>query len=155
MKSAQEKRLEELYRDLEKYQNFDVGDNTEKFLDTADQIVLRLDPSSIEVLLKYFDDENEYDWVFTSLIRVIEYYPAEVHSRELVRCIQMLLKKAPVFCDEIFNRIFNSSPDLSLFRTNMHLAPKASLLKLFSIMEEKSPHHHELIQELRKELEKS
>ncbi|MGL4825433.1 MAG: hypothetical protein ACRCYZ_00815 [Alphaproteobacteria bacterium] len=155
MKYDQEKTLEELYCDLEKYQNFDVGDNTEKFLDTADQIILRLDPSSIEVLLKYFDDENEYDWVFTSLNSVLEYYPADIYCRELARCLEIFFEKAPIFCSEAFTVLFNSPEYLSLFRANMHLSSKKSLLQLFDLMEHQSPHHHELIQELRKELEKS
>jgi hypothetical protein len=37
----------------------------------------------------------------------------------------------------------------------MHLASKETLLKLFDIMEEESPHHKDLIQELKKELDKA
>ena len=34
----------------------------------------------------------------------------------------------------------------------MDLAPKESLLKLFDLMEKESPHHRELIKELKSEL---
>lgn len=148
------KKIEFLYKDLEKYKDFDIDGNCEKFLDTVDKIVLCKNPESIEILLRYFDDHSDYSWVLTSLRKSIEHYPIEFYIEKIFKNLTVLVKKCPVWLDEFVNSIFNQDNTLNFFKENMYHASKDNLLELFDIVEVESPHHYDLIQELRKELEK-
>jgi hypothetical protein len=145
--------INKLYTDIVKYENFDIGDNTEKFLETVDKIVQCQNPKSIDVLLKYIDDETEYDWVIQSICKAIEHYPMTVYVDRLIKNLPLILKKGPIWTDNFFNRIFNHPEYRQYFREHIHIADKESLLNLLSIMEKESPHHQDLITELRRELE--
>jgi methionine synthase II (cobalamin-independent) len=145
--------LEELYKKLEEYNDFDSDqENCEKFLDIVDEILSKNDPSTIPELLKYFDDDSDYSWVLTSIRKAIEHFDQESYINAILCNLDFLVIGAVRWADEIVNSIFNTESDKEYFRQNMHLADKESLLKLFDIMEEESSHHRELIAELRKEL---
>ena len=145
--------LNKLYQELEAYKDFDSDpNNIEKFLDTVDEIVLLKNSSSIPILLQYFDDESDYSWVFEELIGYVESYESEEYVTQFLKNFNILENKAKEYLSSLIFHIFNSSQHFSLFRKHMHLADRQALLKLFDIMEEESPHHAELIQELRKEL---
>lgn len=147
------KTLKELYDDLEKFKNFDEDESyPENFLNIVDEIVLRKDPSSIPMLLSYFDDDSEYSWVMTSIRKGIEKYPMEDYIMSLILNINTKKNHYNMWADELFNSIFNNDTDLNFFRKNMHLADKASLLEIFDVMEKESPHHAALIAKLRLEL---
>jgi hypothetical protein len=146
------KLLDELYLNLRNFSDFDARpDNPELFLATADEIVLRKDPTSIPILLSYFDDESEYGWVMESLMVTLESYENQVYVEALIK---NLTQKSIFWVSGLIFGIFNNSECLSIFRKNIHLANKQSLLILFHFMEKESPHHSPLIQELRFELEK-
>jgi hypothetical protein len=148
--------LVELYKKLEQYSHFEEDEeNWEHFVDTFDAIVSKGDPASIPELLKYLDDQCEYDYVQGHLIRALETFSDEVYVISIIKNICNLLVKSSYLCVDIIKRILNNNNCLSIFRENMHLADKESLLKLFKIMEEESPHHRELIRELRAEIENS
>ncbi len=148
------KTLPALYEDLEKYRNFDENpENAELFLNTVDAIVMQKEISSIPILLKYFDDKSEYSWILETLGGAIECYDEEDYVITLIRSSHTMLPKAIEWLSSLMFHIMNSEKHLTIFRHNMHLADKDSLLKLFDVMEEESPHHQALITELRKELE--
>jgi hypothetical protein len=148
------KSLHDLYIDLEKYKDFDKDNNSEKFLDTLGQIVALSEPSSIEVLIKYFDDDSDYSWVIEILQNNILFLFKNTGSSVFIKNLTNFIKKSPEWCTDTVTILFNDDSYLNLFRQNMHLAPKESLLKLFDLMQKESPHHRELIKELRSELEK-
>ena len=147
--------LEKLYENLNKYSDFEINDNTDNFLNTVDKIVEQQIPSSMGVLLEYFEDDTEYSWVFESISSAIEHYTMETYIDQLFINLSLLLKKAPIWADNFFNRIFNHSAYLDYFKRNMCKAQKEDLLKLFNTMERESPHHKDLIAELRKDLQSS
>lgn len=148
------KSLEELYQDLETYSDFDKEDNTEKFLNTIDQIVSKQDSSSISKILKYFDDNSEYGWVMESMSKAIEHFDTQDYVQEILKNIQLFDKKSQEWLLILCFRIFNHNLYLKFFRQNMILASKESLSKLFNIIEKESPYHKQIIEELRNELEK-
>ena len=147
--------LKVLHNDLERYKNFEQNDNADKFLNTIDQIVSFQDPQSIPVIIGYFDDQSEYSWVLESMSKAIEHFNKIAYVPTLLKNINLFELRAQEWATILFFRILNDPTYLSLFSQNMHLAPKESLLKLFDLMEEESPHHVEIIKELRTELEKS
>jgi hypothetical protein len=145
------KKLEVLYKNLEEYKNFDENDTySELFLDTVDEIVARKDSSSILVLLSYFDDENDYSWVFEELLGSIESYPDEEYIIALLKNYNFAMSRGKMYVCSLFFHILNSQNHLNLLKKHIHLADKQSLLELFNLMEEESPHHKELIQDLKK-----
>jgi hypothetical protein len=147
------KTLEELYKDLELYKDFDADpENSEKFLEAVDEIVLRKDPSSIAVLLKYFDDDSEYSWIIEEMKGAIEHYDSQNYVVEVLKTLKKLCVYGNEWALGLLYVILNTDDCLLIFRQHMHLADKNSLLKLFDIMEHESPHHAALIQDLRKEL---
>jgi hypothetical protein len=150
------KTLDELYRNLEKYKDFDENDeNCIKFLETVDEIVIKKDTSSVPVLLSYFNDESEYSWVFEELIGAVEYYEKDIYIKYLIENIFIMKEKSINYLKSLLFHIMNSPLHLSTFEKHMHLADRDSLLKLFDLMEKESPHHAPLIQELRRELLKN
>lgn len=111
------------------------------------------DVTLLENLINLFDDECPYYEVMYSLVHAIETYPKDVYVPVLLKNIENGVEKYQFWIDCLCNRIFNDENYKELFIKNMHLAPKESLLKLFDLMEKESPHHKELLQELREKLE--
>lgn len=149
------KKIEFLYKDLEKYKDFDIDGNCEKFLDTVDQIVLRRHPESIEILLRYFDDNSDYGWVLENLENSIFFLLNNGGFSFFLKNFHLLLlKNAKKYLLDMIDIILNENKNAQKFKENMYHASKDNLLELFDIMEVESPHHYDLIQELRKELEK-
>ena len=150
-----EKSLEKLYKDLEKYHKFDKDDYIEKFLNTMQFIITKKDSNAITILMKYLDDESEYEWIQQSIIHAIESFDDETYVPIILKNFSLLFDRATEWLIDMIKRIINNHNCLNVFRKNMYLADKESLLKLFDIMEKESPHHRELIKELRAELDKS
>ena len=75
--------LESLYKKLELYKDFDAGENAEKFLNTIDNIVAKNDPKCLKVILPYFDDDSEFNWVLESVSCSIEHLDREQYVHEL------------------------------------------------------------------------
>ncbi|MGL4427139.1 MAG: hypothetical protein ACRCUQ_05240 [Alphaproteobacteria bacterium] len=148
------KNLEKFYKNLEKYKNFDEQENEDKFLDTVSEIVLQKDPDFLTVIISFIDDKTS-TFILNAIQKALESFPMKDHVFSILKNLETMLNKAPLWTDEVVTSLLNEASYQKIFRANMHLVPKSSLLELFSIMEKESPHHHELIQELRKELEKS
>ncbi|AIK97198.1 Imm30 family immunity protein [Candidatus Odyssella acanthamoebae] len=144
--------LQSLYKLLDDYSEFNVSGNPDKFLDSAEKIILINDPNSIPILLSYFDDSREYGWVFETLMISLERYSESEHIQALLKNLETLLKKAPNWASSIFNRILNTERGISLFIQYIHLTSKESLLKLFNLMEVEFPHHQELIKTLKQKM---
>lgn len=145
--------LNELYLNLKKFSDFDASpDNPELFLNTVDEIVLQKDPSSIPVLLDYFDDESEYSWVMESLMIALENYENEIYVKTLLKNLN---KKSIFWISGLIFGIFNNNECFCIFKKDIYLADKTSLLKLFDFMEKESPRHASLIQQLCKEIEET
>jgi hypothetical protein len=149
------KELQGFYEDLQRYSDFKNEENTEKFLEVTDKIILQKNAGSIKEILKYFDDNTEYSWVFESLGSALEYYPKEIYVKELIKNLQLLLIKGPFWADNFFNKIFNHPSYRQIFIKYMHLTSKKNLERLFDVMLINSPHHKDLIEELRKELQEN
>jgi hypothetical protein len=147
--------LEQLYKKLEEYSNFDEGDNAELFLETVDEIVLRQDPSSIKVLMSYLDDTCDYSWVYESLNKAIEHFPTEDYVQQICVNMEVMEKKAEEFLKYIIYLLLNDHSCRESFKRNIYLAPKKLLFKLFDIIEKESPEWAQLIKELRKERDKT
>lgn len=144
--------LQELYEDLRNYSDFEVLGNTEKFLDAVGEILKYQDPSSISILLDYFDDETEYEFVIQGMISGIESYPDEVYIKSILTVIGKGMEKFPGWLTILTYGILNHPDCFKIFKSNIGLASKESLLRLFDLIEQESPQHKHLIDELKKEL---
>lgn len=152
--------LVELYKKLEQYSHFEEDEeNYECFLDTVDAIVLKNDPSAIPELLKYLDDQCEYDYVQDHLMGALENFNAEDYVLGLLKNFQMCIPKAQNCICDLFIIILNTKECLKIFRKNMTVCPQNLLLNLFDMLEQDigqdSLKHLQLIQELRAQIETS
>ena len=147
--------LPELYKKLEEYSNFDQDNNCEKFLDTVDEIFLLKDSSSIQVLLKYFDDQTEYGWILETISGTIECYPREDYIINLLLNFEHMTKNAKNWLKSLVFHILNSPEDLKYFRSYIKIVSEKLLLELFRTMQQESPRHKELIEELIQQFETS
>lgn len=111
-------------------------------------------PDIIKRLLYLFDDNCLYPEVMYSLVHAVEQCPLEQYLSIILNALSFCIVRCPMWIETIYNRILNDPSSLELFRQNMYLAPKKSLIKLFDVMATESPHHTEIIKELRSELEK-
>lgn len=137
---------------LKKLSKMETPEDIELFENEVGRIVQTSDPEALPHLLDLFDDDCEFPEVMFGLIHAIEVYPNKLYVQEVIKKIKDGVKKYPVWMDRLCNRIFNHPEYLAYFRQHMHLAPKESLLKLFEVMEEESPHHKALLEDLRKAL---
>lgn len=144
-----------LYEELAVYSKFVEEEDAQKFLDTLDAIVLQGDPSSIKELVKYFNDDCEYDIMQSSLTHAIEHYPDDVYVTEIIKSIDVFLKNNASEClVELFVRIFNNEKCLEYLKNCLNIVNKKSFLLILDMIEEYSPHHKEKIEELRLEMNK-
>lgn len=141
-----------LYKQLEKYKDFDIDDNAIKFLDIADEIILKNNPQCFPALLSYFNDRSEYTWVLESLKGALENFDNEIYVKSILENLHLLIPTAIEWACNILYSIFNDESCMKTFEQNMHLAKKEDLIKLFDLMEKESPHHKALIERLRKKL---
>lgn len=146
--TSNDRKLTELYKDLEKYSNFSEDDNTEKFLDTVDQLVLRGDASSIGKILPYFDDNSDYDWVFESVSKAIEHFAVELYVKELLTNFHILETNAKGFACSMIYPILNNQEALFLFKKYLYLADKLFLKKVLEDIQKRSQRHKATIHDI-------
>ena len=145
--------LQELYKNLKEYSDFEEDDNDAKFLETVDKILSLGEPSSLPVLLQYFNDE-ETSWVLKSLSgTIIDYFDDKSYTYEILKNLHIMFPKAKEWAFEFLYIILNTPACLEIFRNNLHLANKDQLLELFNLMDDGSEPHHSIINDLRKRLE--
>lgn len=149
-------KLNSLYKKLEKYKNFEANPkNCEKFLSIVEGIVLIGDPSSIEVLFKYFDDESEYSWVMESIMISLEHYKTTDFLNELSKNPKFYWEKSPLRTRGLVYGILNSPKDFSELKNFIHNFNSKDpfvevLFRIINLSE--NPHHTKLIEKLKKEL---
>ena len=147
--------LEEAKKNLEIYKRYNNSKELNEFEKSINFILTNLQLDSIAVLINYLDDNCESIDMMYSIIHAVESFDDEQYVINILKSLEVLIKKSPIWCECIFNRLFNSNNTLKLFRIYMHFALKKSLLELFEIMRRESPHHSQLIKELIQQLETS
>lgn len=143
----------ENWQHLKKLSKMQTPEDIKEFESTIGQLVAKKNPQILDDLLDLFDDDCQYPEVMYGLVHAVEYYPDEIYVKTLLCKMEKGIKQFPFWYTGLISAVFNSKNCLQIFLQNMHLAPKESLLKLFDIMEKESPHHQDLIKELRQELE--
>lgn len=88
------------------------------------------------------------------LVHLIETWPKEIYVKTLLKELASSLQKSPFWMEKLFNRIFNDENYLSILKQSLHLTDREAFSLLLETMEEEFPHHRELIQQLRYELER-
>ena len=119
----------------------------EKFLSLCDEIICRNDASSIPILLSYFRDSRDYTWVFESLMLAMESYPEDLHVRELLLNLRIIMDSSNSWACEIFNRLLNSETSKNLLLDNLELANKKDLSELLNNLSKMYPHHNTWLKE--------
>ena len=150
------KKLEELYEKLKMYSDFDHGDNCENFLNTIDEIVLIGNSESIKEILRFFDDNSEYSWVFESTRKLIEHFSDYSYTTEIVRFIKnkdILLKNINWMVCFLYS-IMNAQSCLDIMKKNIKFANQEALFQILDLIEKESPERSELINELKEERKK-
>jgi hypothetical protein len=86
------------------------------------------------------------------LIHLIEEYPKEYYVKTILSNIKFHIEERIFWLDALINRIFNDNRYFSIFKENIHLSDKKSIIKIFNYMMEESPHHKEKIENLKNEI---
>ncbi|MEI8296308.1 MAG: Imm30 family immunity protein [Alphaproteobacteria bacterium] len=141
-----------IFDKIRQYTKFENREDIDNFEKAVWDLAASVDPQTLEKLVDLFDDECAYYEVMYSLVHAIETYPDEIYVEGILRKTADAVQTSPLWLDCLCNRIFNNKKCLVLFKKGLHVPPKESLLQLFNIMEVESPHHRELIDDLRKEL---
>jgi hypothetical protein len=146
--------LKDLYKQLELYsQNFDNWDNIEKFLETAREIVSIGDISSFPILLSYFDDQHNTDFVLEELSNAIEGFGNTKYIKGMLQNLHIMFPKARKWAADLIVIILNSPNTLKILKSNIHLTDKAKLLEVLDVIYQRTVKHKQVIEELRKILE--
>ena len=140
------------YAELKNYSKMRSSDDAALFEQGVWDWAQTQSESSLAMLLDVFDDECEFPEVMYSLVHAVETFPAEIYVKNLILKIKVGLSKYPFWLGGLIAAVFNDAAYYELFRQNMHLAPRETLLELFEIMERESPHHRETVVALRGEL---
>lgn len=118
--------IKKLYEKLELYaqNDFNSGEYCEEFLDTAHDITLKKDPTSIPILLKYFNEDTDYDWIFECLMGYMENYDNEFYVEKIIESSDFLNKNDPVSVECFFYVMLNT-PECLRFLKEMLKSQKA------------------------------
>ena len=103
-------------------------------------------------LLSLFDDSCEFPEVMYSLVHAVESFPPKMYVKVLLKTAARALQSYPFWYRGLIAAVFNDPSYYEIFRQNLHLAPREALLELFDLMDRESPHHKELIAQLREEV---
>jgi hypothetical protein len=144
--------LKELYKKLERYKDFEIDDNDQKFLEVVDRVVEFHDPNSIEVLFKYFDDEDR-SWVLESLKGIIkspQYLTDEEFTIAVLKNVNVLMNKAKNWAVDFFYIIFNVPSCLSTLKNNMQLVKRKHLQEILNQIYNDSEDHRLDVSRLRR-----
>lgn len=144
--------LQDLYKKLEEYKDFDVDDNDQKFLEVVDRIVEFHDPSSLAILFRYFDDEDR-GWVLESLKGIIkspQYLTDEEFTIAVLKNVNLLMNNAKNWAVDFFYIIFNVPSCLSTLKNNMYLAKREDLQEILNQIYNDSEEHRSVVIMLRK-----
>ena len=142
-----------LYQKLEKYKYFDKDPkNCERFLEVVDEIVLRKDPDSISILVKYFDDKSDYSWVLESLRCAIESYPDNIYVEKILENFDNMWVAATECTQDLFYMILNNPQTFLILKELIIKKTPGNLCELLEKIKLESPHHSPLIEELKCEL---
>jgi hypothetical protein len=106
---------------------------------------------ALDQLIQLFDEECNFREVMFSLVHAIESYPDEIYVRGILRNIRFLVQR-PSWAKTLMYGILNNPSSLKIFKTDISGGDIVSLLLLLDMIYKESPHHRELIEELKKEL---
>lgn len=147
--------LNELYDKLEIYsKNFNDWDSIEKFSKIAREIVSYGDINSFPILLKYFDDNDDTDFVLEDLSDAIEGYDGEKYIKGILQNLSIMFPKAKIWARGLIVVCLNSPEDLEILKANLHLAEKEKLLEILDMIYQRTEKHRPVIEELRNLIEK-
>ena len=138
-----------LFKDLEKYNDFNQNENIESFLDKVDEIIAEGNPGCVQPLLKYFDDDTDYVWVLESIKLSLEHLPKEIYVKEVVTNINILMPHAKGWAVSFLYPILNEQSYFQLLKKFAGEAPKKELMDLLTMIEKESPTHQSLVQDVR------
>lgn len=139
-------------RKLKKYARFDNEEDVIYFDEILHAISESADPKYIPLLMSVLDDYTEFDEVMFGIVHCLESYPKETYVPMLVMRNPEMLKKAPLWQERLVNRVFNEKSYFDIFKKNINVIPRSSMLELLDLVERESEHHRDLCEELRKEL---
>lgn len=144
----------DVFEKLKQYAKMESDEDIRRFEIGVWSLAETKDPEVLKKLIDLFDDECPYYEVMYSLVHAIESYPDEIYVKTLISKIDWGLKSYSFWLVGLIASVWNHSRCCQIFKDNMSIASKDSLLKLFDLMEKESPHHQELIKSLRAELAK-
>lgn len=137
-----------LYRNLQKYSNFADERNIEKFLDTADEIILASYSDAPDQLLKYFDDDSNYPWIFEELSLSVEHLPTEIYVSGLLNNLKDMQVKAVEWAKDMLYPILNDKQCYEYLKKNLIKADTQTLKNLLLKIQSESETHSQQVQEI-------
>ncbi|CAO4845710.1 MAG: hypothetical protein CNLJKLNK_01333 [Holosporales bacterium] len=141
--------IEKLFLDLKQFSDFNKKENIDCFLETIDNIVKLKNPQCIKEIIKYFDDNNEYSWVFESLIHSLECFEDDIYVTELIKNYHRMISNGKNWFFIMLNRLLNNDACFivlkNIFKKGYYVNPI-----ILNEFEKEYPHHQNIINELRK-----
>lgn len=137
-----------LYGNLQKYSNFGDESNIEKFLDTADDIVLAGYEDAPKYLLKYFKDDSDYSWVFEELSSSIEHLPTQIYVGGLLNNLKDMQLEAMNWSKDMLYPVLNDKQCYECLKSNITKADTQTLKNLLLKIQSESEAHSQQVQEV-------
>lgn len=140
---------ENIIKKLESYRPLDYQKDLKGFVLLVKKVVQLRNPEDIPVLLSFFTDDSEYMDVMQFLLTDLEDYPAEKYIPKLLESLPCMLNQAPQWLVTIVMRMFNNEYSLEIFKKNIKLTPKESMLNLLNLIQIESEKYKPLCSELK------
>ncbi len=144
--------LEHLYKKLEDFSDFNDEDNLIPFIETVEEIVSYKDPSCFPIIMRYFDDETDYDWIMQSMIHALESFPDDVYVKTFMLLIPFMWNHAPNWLLILICRILNNISCLNSFKKNISLISTDTMKKILDLVAQEFECHKKLCAKLKKSL---
>jgi hypothetical protein len=111
--------IEELFKNLNDYKDFEVDGNIDKFNHYLAEIASLGHPLSVKHLLQYLDDTSKYPKVIFNIIRVLEKFQDDIYIRGLVPVIPSLMQRAPEWTQILHQRILNDPNAVDVYKQRL------------------------------------
>ncbi|MBM3469088.1 MAG: hypothetical protein FJX71_06635 [Alphaproteobacteria bacterium] len=129
------------------------AEDIKTFEEKINELADNKDPTVLSEMMGLFDDNCQHPEIMYALVHALENFPDDIYVKSLLFEIENGIMKYPSWLVILIYGILNNPNCYRIFKENMGLAKKESLLRLFEIIEQESPQHEKQLNELKDALQ--
>lgn len=138
-----------IYDRVKNYAQMKTESDIYNFEASVWELAEQKDPEVLDFLMDLFYDDCEFPEVMYNLVHAVESYPDEMYIKKLIIRMSKDLDRIPFWYYGLVSAVLNEPNCYKIFKRNIHLASKDSLLKLCDLLERECSHLYNHLSEIR------